>query len=280
MRQKITRPILRYHGGKFLLAEWILSNFPSHRIYTEPFGGAASVLLQKDRSYSEVYNDLDCELVNLFRVVRDHGRELQTMLSLTPFSRKEFETSYIPSDDVLEQARRTVVRSFLGFGSAAASGQKTGYRSNSNKSGTTPAIDWQNFPNALPAIIERLQGVNIENTAATRVMLQNDSSDTLHFLDPPYVLSTRYKKDKTKSYRFEMSNEDHEEMCSVVNNLKGMVIICGYDNPIYDLHLSDWNKVIKKSYADGAKERTEVLYINPLAYQKLKDERAQLSLEF
>ena len=86
----ITRPILRYHGGKFIMGDWIIRHFPSHRVYTEPFGGAASVLLQKDRSYGEVYNDMDGEIVNLFRVVRSQGQDLIGLLELTPFSRDDY----------------------------------------------------------------------------------------------------------------------------------------------------------------------------------------------
>lgn len=138
---KLKRPILRYHGGKWRLAKWIISRFPQHRIYVEPFSGAASVLLQKPRCYAEVINDLDNELVNLFQVVRDSGHELISKLELTPFSRSEFLASYEQSNNPLEQARRTIVRSFQGFGSNAH-GRLTGFRSNSNRSGTTPSHDW------------------------------------------------------------------------------------------------------------------------------------------
>ena len=94
-----TRPILRWHGGKWILAPWIISHFPAHKCYVEPFGGAASVLLRKARSYAEVYNDLDGEVVNLFRVAREHGAELRQRLHLTPFSRLDFAESYEPSKD-------------------------------------------------------------------------------------------------------------------------------------------------------------------------------------
>src|SRR3990172_1008023 len=100
----VARPILRYHGGKWKLASWIIDNFPPHRTYTEPFGGAASVLLRKPRSYAEVYNDLDSEIVNIFKVARDRGEELQRRLHLTPFARDELLAAYESSDDPIERA--------------------------------------------------------------------------------------------------------------------------------------------------------------------------------
>jgi len=116
----MARPLVRYHGGKWKLAPWILSHFPQHRCYVEPFGGGASVLLRKPRSYAEVYNDLSGEIVNLFRVACDRGDELVRACELTPFARDEFIETWKPSPDPLEQARRTIARSFMGFGSAAA----------------------------------------------------------------------------------------------------------------------------------------------------------------
>src|SRR5574337_272680 len=91
------RPLLRYHGGKWKLAPWILRHLPPHRVYVEPFGGGASVLLQKPRSYAEVYNDLDGEVVNLFIMARERGEELAQAIELTPFAREEFELSYRPA---------------------------------------------------------------------------------------------------------------------------------------------------------------------------------------
>ena len=138
---KCKRPIVRYHGGKWKLAPWIIGHLPPHRVYVEPFGGGASVLLRKPRSYAEVYNDLDGEMVNLFRMARDNGRELLELLRLTPFARDEFAKAYEQASEPIEQARRTVIRAFMGFGSNAHN-RPTGFRSNSNRSGTTPARDW------------------------------------------------------------------------------------------------------------------------------------------
>lgn len=259
------RPLLRYHGGKWMMAERIIEVFPAHRVYVEPFGGAASILLRKARSYAEVYNELDGEIVNLFRVVRDRGSELVRAMELTPFAREEFKLSYEPTDDPVEQARRTVFRSFAGFGSAAASGAKTGFRADANRSGTTPARDWMNYPETLKAIIERLRGVVIENRDACEVMLKFDGRDTMHYVDPPYVLDTRSMRNPycKKGYKHEMLDEDHRKLAEVLHSLKGKVVLSGYAHPLYDQELyADWHREEFKALADGARERTEVLWMN------------------
>ena len=161
VKDKQTRPVLRYHGGKYRLAPWIVSHFTLHRTYVEPFCGAASVLMHKPRSYSEVINDLDENIVNLFAVLRNPGlsKDLVNMLRLTPFSRTEFRRAYEVTPDTLEAARRLIVRSFMGFGSAAHSKHYvTGFRANSNRSSTTPAHDWAHYPDAILAMTARLQG--------------------------------------------------------------------------------------------------------------------------
>lgn len=273
------RPILRYHGGKWLLAPWILSHFPEHRVYCEPFGGGASVLLQKPRSYGEVYNDLDGEIVNLFRVVRDRGGELIRVLELTPFARDEFLEAYEPSEDALEQARRTMARSFMGFGSAAASGAKTGFRANSNRSGTTPAHDWQNFPKNVEPIMNRLRGVVIENKLAIEVMLQHDTPETLHYVDPPYVWDTRSTGNPycKKGYRHEMTDEQHKELATTLRELTGMVIVSGYACPLYDDELyAGWYRVERPALADGARPRTEVLWMNEACADKQQRQQERL----
>lgn len=257
-----SRPIIRYFGGKWVLAPWIIKHFPKHRIYCEPFGGAGSVLLRKPRSWHEVYNDVDDELVNLFRVARDSGEELARKLELTPFSRIEFNESYQPSDDSIEQARLTVVRAFQGFGSSAHS-NITGFRAFVRSTGTSVGKDWSNYPYALRLIIDRLRGVVIENRAALDVMKAQDSEDTLHYVDPPYVPSTR----RANIYRHEMTDRDHEELAEFLHGLKGSVALSGYDSTIYSDLYGDWRCFQKKSHADGAKQRTECLWLNYPANQ-------------
>lgn len=188
-----TRPVLRWYGGKWRLAPWIIAHFPAHRVYVEPFGGAGSVLLRKPRAYAEVWNDLDGEAVNLFRVLRDEAeaQRLIDALRLTPFSRDEFLSARDVCDEPVERARRLIAYSFMGFGANAHARVPTGFRSNSNRSGTTPAHDWANYPDALAYAVNRLSGVVVENKDAKAVMATHDSPVTLHYVDPPYVWQTR-----------------------------------------------------------------------------------------
>ncbi|WP_218118901.1 DNA adenine methylase [Nitrosospira sp. Nsp1] len=276
MLEQVTRPALRYHGGKFRLAAWIIKFFPPHRVYVEPFGGGASLLLRKSRVYAEIYNDLDDELVNVFSVLRNRGDELLEALKLTPFARAEFDLSYEISTCPVEQARRTIVRSFMGFGSAAASGKRTGFRANSNRSHTTPAYDWKNYPDALPVIIERLRGVIVENRDAAEVIQQHDSEETLIYADPPYVLSTRSLRGGIKSYtahtgyKYEMSDDEHRALAKLLHSVSGMVVLSGYSSKLYEHELyAKWERFEKQSMADGAKPRTEIVWINPACSEAL-----------
>jgi DNA adenine methylase len=253
---------VRYHGGKWKLAPWILRHLPAHRVYVEPFGGGGSVLLQKARSYAEVYNDLDGEIVNLFRVARDNGEALARAAELTPFARAEFAEAYEPHGDPLEQARRTLIRSFMGFGSAGASGQATGFRSHSNRSGTTPARDWMNYPAHLRNVVQRLRGVVIENRDALEVMAIHDSHDTVHYVDPPYVHSTRQLRTRAPSYKHELNDQQHRELSESLASLKGTVVVSGYRCPLYDEIFDGWRRIDAAAHADGARDRVESLWLS------------------
>lgn len=282
-----TRPVLRWHGGKWRLAPWILQHMPKHRIYCEPFGGAASVLLRKPRSYGEVYNDLDDEVVTLFEVLRDapQAKALEAALRATPYSRTEFKRAYQHTKDPLERSRRLIIRAFMGFGSNAHSSQEkghrsTGFRSKSNRSGTTPSQDWANYPDALRAIVKRVAGVVIENRPAREVMAQHDTEETLHYVDPPYLPETRARGNRYdlawRMYRHEMTREDHAELLDFLCELDGMVMLSGYPDRLYDEALPDWKRLEMDTYADGARERTEVLWLNPACAAALDAEQMPL----
>lgn len=264
-----TRPALRYHGGKWNLAEWIISEMPPHRVYVEPFGGAASVLLRKPRSYAEVYNDMDGEIVNLFRVVREQPRRLVRELVWTPFSRDEYRAAFPLADDGVEVARRTITRSFMGFGSNAINrAVQSGFRANSNRSGTTPAHDWMNYPMSLRATASRLRGVVIENKPALGVIAQYDGPETLFYLDPPYVHATRALDvmHGDHGYAHEMTDAQHKELAAALGGVSGMVLLSGYHGDLYDRLYGSWPRVERTALADGAARRTEVLWFNTAAW--------------
>lgn len=281
MKTTVKRPVLRYHGGKFKLGPWIISHFPEHRVYVEPYGGAASVLLRKDRSYAEVYNDLDGEIVNLFQVLRNpsQARELIRLVTLTPYARSEYDASYITAADPIEQARRTLFRAAAGFGGTAATytKRKTGFRGNTTRCGSIPAHDWHGVPQVLEDAIERLRGVVIENQPAIKVVERYDGPETLLYIDPPYPYETRSKHWAGNCYRYEMTDDDHQELAGVLQAVKGMVVISGYACDLYDDELyPDWYRETRKTHADGAQERIEVLWINQLARERLAAPQVRL----
>jgi len=257
-----TRPIVRYHGGKWRIAPWIISYFPSHRTYLEPYGGGASVLLRKPRAYCEVYNDLSREMVNLFRMARNHGPELRHLIELTPFAREEFVDSYEPVEDPLEQARRTMIRCGMGVGSTATNARhRTGFRGSATRRGTHPGTDWASLGDNLAAVIERLQGVVIENRPALDVIRYYDSPLTLHYIDPPYVCETRTWQSEKGHYEHDMTDEDHIALATVLHNVQGAVIVSGYSCELYQELYRGWERAEREALTDGRTHRTEVLWM-------------------
>lgn len=266
----VKRPVVRWFGGKWRLAPWIIAAMPAHRTYVEPYGGGGSVLLRKPRSYAEVYNDLDVEIVNLFRVLRDEALapRLIAALELTAFAREEFKAAYKVCADPVERARRLVTLCFQGFGSNAHAKRSTGFRSSSSHSGTTPAYDWQHYPAALRLTVERLRGVVIENRPALEVMAQHDRPDAMHYVDPPYVQETRARFDMQRAYVHELADAGHAELLAFLPSLKGAVLLSGYPHASYDAALPGWRRLEKATHADGARPRVECLWLNPAAVER------------
>lgn len=282
----ITRPVLRYHGGKWRLAPWLISLFPAHKVYVEAFGGGGSVLLRKSRVDGEVYNDLDGEVVNIFRTLRDpiSAAELRRRLTLTPFAREEMRAAYEPATDPIDAAAKSISRSFMGFGSASMTRMHiTGFRTSSKRSkwGTqhnTPAVEWSNWPDQVPLFVERLKGVCIENRDAIAVMTMHDSTYTLHYVDPPYVHATRSSlRNKNGNrghyYRHDMTDEQHEQLARFLLTLTGMVILSGYRNSIYDELLRGWTTFEKDHRADGGRPRREVVWVNDACAKRQEQRR-------
>lgn len=280
---EITRPVLRYHGGKFRLAPWILSFFPAHSVYVEPFGGAASVLLQKEPCGAECYNDLDGTVVNLFRILQDPERaiELKRRVELTPFARAEFDWAYEPAIDDMDSAHKLIVKSFMGHGSDSATRScRTGFRSKLTDGRVLPSVEYSTWPDAIPTFTRRLRSVVIENRAAIEVIERMDSPNTLFYVDPPYCHSSRSslrgRSSSTHGYRHELTDDDHRKLAAVLHQVRGMVVLSGYPTELYDTELfADWERHERRAVADGARIRTEVVWINKACADQINLQRSQ-----
>lgn len=272
----ITAPVIRYHGGKFRLASWVIEHFPPHQVYIEPFGGAAGVLMQKRRSHGEVYNDLDGDIVNLFRVLQNATQRaaLTELLVFTPYARDEFELARIYTDEPVERARRTVIRAQMGFGSAGASKGTTGFRIDCYRQYGTAQQLWARYPEQLAAIGQRLAGVLIENRPAIDIMQAHDSPQALHYVDPPYMHDTRVRgAQKGRYYRHELDDDQHAELLATLNSLQGMVVLSGYPSELYMERLEGWtmnSTSARISAGRGGDTRTECLWINPACMAALQ----------
>ena len=262
----VTRPPLRWHGGKWRLAPWIVAQFPAHTCYVEPFGGGASILLRKERTPLDVYNDLDHAMVTLFRLLRDQPADLIRRVELIPFARAEFDLAQdfgTEPEDEIDLCLRLLVRSHMGFSTAGACGrgaaEKTGFRGRSIRSGTTPPENWRRFPNVLREVAGRLQGVVIECRPALDLIAMHDHEETLFYLDPPYLPETR---DPRPNYTHEMTRADHRNLLACIRDVKARVVLSGYASDLYDRTLVGWHHTTRATRAEGARPRTEHLWMN------------------
>lgn len=266
----VTRPALRYHGGKWMLADWIIAHMPPHRVYVEPYGGGGSVMLSKEPSDLDVINDLDGDVINFFRVLRERPDELARAIELTPFALAELDLSYEPTDEPVERARRVYVRSWQGRGTSR--GQwRVGWRRQTQSDKASALRDWQRPLDNLYAVAARLRQVQIDQDDAIRCILRYDRPDTLFYCDPPYPAETRGRW-KTSAYQHEMTTEDHERLAETLMDIQGMALVSGYGCELYDRLYVDWRRVERDVPADGGDMRTEVLWISPRAARQHADD--------
>lgn len=264
---QIQRPAIRYHGGKFALSNWIISHFPSHISYCEPFCGGANILLRKPRVLIETINDLDDEVVNFFEVLVSNTEGLIHRIQYTPYSRRIWERAWENKGNTpVQKALDFYIRSWMTFGSGQ--GQKSGWRYMKRDSSNIPATDWTKTEH-LWQVAERLRGVQIECRDAFDVIRQYDTPDTLFYIDPPYLMSTRF--DKRHDYRHELDNAKHEELAGLLQSVKGMVVLSGYESDLYNDLYAGWQTRQKISPVNnGAKSKTEKLWLSPsILHQQL-----------
>ncbi len=248
--------LLKYPGSKWRIADWILSYFPEHKVYCEPFFGSGACFFKKEPTYIETINDIDGNIVNLFRVCREHPQELAKAINLTPFSREEFQICYLPSADPIEQARRTIVRYHQSFGTSNSS--KNSWRNVQTYGGPRCATMWNHLPETVIEVCERLKNAQIENIDAVQLIKRYNHADTLIYCDPPYLQNLR----KRNMYAHEMKDEKHIELIEVLKSSKSKIILSGYDNELYNTELKDWFTAEKVTTAQMGLHRTEKLWMN------------------
>ena len=237
-------------GGKYALAKSIVAVFPPHKTYVEVFGGAAHVLFAKPLSPVEIYNDIDSGLVNFFTVLRNTPQELYSKLWATPYAREEYSYCYAnwqDEKDPIERARQWFVVSRMSFGGKFGAGWGRSITSSTRLSAGGSATTSKGFVQACERINEaadRLRLVQIENIDWRVALSSFDREKTLFYLDPPYPMSAR----SGGTYPHEMTNEDHVDLISTILNLKGMVLISGYESAIYvPLETHGWKRIIEKN---------------------------------
>ncbi len=256
----VNHPVLRYYGSKFRLAQWIISYFPTHRHYVEPFGGAANVLLVKEPSLMETYNDANDKIVNFFKILRQTPNELIEQILLTPWARREYEAclAEVENETPLESARRLYYRLLMSYSGQYNTCRGSFRRFNKGSKKMRPVHLEEN----LRAASRRLYQVQIENRDAFKLITETDSDDTLFYLDPPYVFSTRTT---SKAYSHEMCDDAHREFAELLHSLKGFVILSGYPSLIYEelFEQKGWVRSDRQARVLGGRMKTECVWISP-----------------
>lgn len=248
--------ILKYPGSKWRVSDWIIAQFPEHKVYCEPFFGSGAVFFNKKPSYIETINDLNGDIVNLFRVCREYPEQLAAAINLTPFSREEFQHCNTQAENPVEQARRTLVRYHQSFGTCNSS--LNSWRNVQTYGGPRCATMWNYLPDVIISCCERLKNAQIENVDAIKLIGRYDDKDTLIYLDPPYLQSLR----KKNMYKCEMSETDHIKLLDAIKSSNSMIIISGYDNTLYNDYLQGWYTAENETTAQMGKHRTEKLWMN------------------
>jgi DNA adenine methylase len=256
-----------WYGGKFSHLNWLLPLLPDCHHYCEPFAGSGAVLLNRPPSPVETYNDIDGEVVNFFKVLRDRREELIQAIALTPFSREEFAAAVsMPREAIgeVEQARRFFVRARqarTGLAQTASLGRWANCK-NTSRSGMSGVVSrWLGSVEMLPLIAERLLRVQIENRPAVDIVQLYDDPGTLFYCDPPYVHGSR---GDAKAYSYEMSDAQHTKFAQVLNLCKGKVAVSGYASPLYDRLYKGWKRIDSDPKACHSTKgvRQESLWVN------------------
>jgi DNA adenine methylase len=261
---KPVKPIMRYPGAKWLKAHWIIEHLPPFRTYVEPYFGSGAVFfsLPEVPEYA-VLNDKSKSVVNLFEMIRTRGPELCAQIEMTPWARDEYDASFEQTGDPLEDARRFLVRCWQAHGTRLNG--KTGWRNRGSADGGLTYSLWNQVPDRIAAVADKLKYAEIENREALEIIAHySDDEDCLMYVDPPYVLKTR----SGAMYEHEMKDSEHLALLDALDKHVGPVVLSGYAHPLYDERLAHWQRVTMPSLAEKGLVRTEVLWLNAKAQRR------------
>lgn len=257
------KAIFRYPGSKWSIAEWIIAHFPQgyeKMVYLEPFAGSGAVFFTKRPGAVETINDLNSDIVNLFRVLRERPEELKAALKLTPYSREEYERAAEPCDEPIEKARRYMIRTTQAIGAKP----DAGWRNHKQMKIGGTACKWAGITDTIDAAAERLKGntrnlVQIEHSDALGLIQRYDNADVLMYLDPPYVKSTRKSG---RLYQHEMGDADQIQLMDAITKSKAKIIISGYDSPLYADRLRGWRTDHTTTRTTSTEIAREMIWMN------------------
>jgi DNA adenine methylase len=251
-----------YYGGKYTHLKWLLPYFVRCNHFVDVCGGSAAAILNVEPYPVETYNDINGDVVNFFKVLRNRGDQLIDALSLTPYSRVEFENAMAGVVDELEMARRFFIVASQAYNSVGHRPAWRGTLTRVRCSISESTSRWLNGVAGLRDLIDRLQVINFENLHFRDLIPKYDQGNTLFYIDPPYYPDTRVSK---QSYRYEMTKEEHKELADILNEVKGFVCLSGYDHDFYNKNFpsTKW----RRHYQDTAtrttkKARVEMLLMN------------------
>lgn len=242
------RRILNYAGSKWSMAKWLVKQMPEHEIYLEPFFGSGAVFFTKEPAKIETINDIDGNVVNLFKIMREKPFELACMVDLTPYARCEYLQAIerLTEGDLgaindLERARLFLIRCWMSQGGKTAT--KTGWRHNISGGNSKSIREWNQLPELIVNVADRLKDVQIDNVDSLELIKKYNKADCLIYADPPYLRSTKSQG----MYEHEMTKQNHINFLEIIKKHHGPVIISGHQSELYDRYLNDWRK---ESYKD------------------------------
>lgn len=279
------RPALRYYGGKWRVAPWIIGHMPNHRAYLEPCMGAASVFAQKPPAEVETLNDANSRVTNYFWQLRDNTDELTRRVALTPWSEDEYYACQEPTEDPVEDARRFYVTSWQSVHGSGSGSSRSGWRwmtDPDDRRGLSPAVDW--IAVDLDAFAQRLRRAHIINRDALDVIRRVSTvAECLIYFDPPYTLERRTRKDGYSA--FEVTEKWHVEAAEALRRHAGPVLVSGYASDLYATlyEAHGWKRLDRDFQANSGSTRTESLWISPTAQEaqerEAKEREAALAVE-